>query len=107
MRCSTLHGAAAQQSRAEAPLPPSAYVPPAVSRRGRRQRASSDAPPKPKSGFKLNASVAAPGTIGPRPAERLAYARCRTGARASAGKTLASRQPLELQAFLTALSSHI
>ena len=43
MRCSTLHGAAAQQSRAEAPLPPSAYVPPAVSRRGRRQRASSDA----------------------------------------------------------------
>ena len=93
MRCSTLHGAAAQQSRAEAPLPPIAYVPPAVSRRGRRQRASSDAPPKPKSGFKLNASVAAPGTIGPRPAGRLAYARCRTGARASACKTLASRQP--------------
>ena len=43
MRCSALHGAAAQQSRAEAPLPPIAYVPPAVSRRGRRQRASSDA----------------------------------------------------------------
>ena len=66
---------------------------------GRRQRASSDAPPKPKSGFKLNASVAAPASIGPRPAGRLAYARCRTGARASAGKTLASRQPLELPAF--------
>ena len=48
MRCSTLPGAAAQQSRAEAPLPPSAYVPPAVSRRGRRQRASSDAHQKPK-----------------------------------------------------------
>ena len=33
MRCSTLHGAAAQQSRAEAPLPPIAYVPPAVAPR--------------------------------------------------------------------------
>ena len=44
----TLHGAAAQRSRAEAPLPPIAYVPPAVSRRGRRQRASSDAHQKPK-----------------------------------------------------------
>ena len=41
---------------------------------GRRQRASSDAPPKPKSGFKLNASVAAPASIGPRPHGRLAYA---------------------------------
>ncbi len=94
MRCSTLHGAAAQQSRAEAPLPPSAYVPPAVSRRGRRQRASSDAPPKPKRGFKLNASVAGPASIGPRPAGRLAWAWRSTGARASACKTLASRQPL-------------
>jgi len=33
VRCSTLHGAAAQQSRAEAPLPPIAYVPPAVAPR--------------------------------------------------------------------------
>ena len=66
---------------------------------GRRQRASSDAPPKPKSGFKLNASVAAPGSIGPRPAGRLAYARCRTGARASAGKTLARQAAFEVQVF--------
>ena len=34
----TLHGAAAQQSRAEAPLPPSAYVPPAVAPRAAATR---------------------------------------------------------------------
>ena len=58
-------------------------------------------PPKPKSGFKLklNASVAAPGTIGPWPAGRLAWAWRSTGARASAGKTLASPGACELQAF--------
>ena len=90
MRCSTLHGAAAQQSRAEAPLPPIAYVPTRCRAAGRRQRASSDAPPKPKSGFKLNASVAAPGTIGPWPAGRLPLSCRRTRSRASACKTLAS-----------------
>ena len=42
MRCSTLPGAAAQQSRAEAPLPPIAYVPTSCRAAGRRQRASSD-----------------------------------------------------------------
>ena len=41
--------------------------------------------------FKLNAEATAPGTTGPRPAERLACVCCRTGARASACKTLASR----------------
>ena len=91
MRCSTLHGAAAQQSRAEAPLPPIAYVPPAVApRAGGNAHLATHHQNLPKSGFKLNASVAAPGSIGTWPAGRLAYARCRTGARASAGKTLAS-----------------
>ena len=41
--------------------------------------------------FKLNADAPAPGTTGPRPAERLACARRRTGGRASVRKILASQ----------------
>ena len=60
---------------------------------------------QPKRGFKLNASVAAPVPIGPRPAGRLAYARCRTGARASAGKTLASSLTSSKTSIVAVLSS--
>ena len=55
--------------------------------------------------FKLNADAPAPGTTGPRPAERLACARRRTGGRASACKTLASQQ-LELQSLFSIEGSH-
>ena len=55
--------------------------------------------------FKLNADATAPGSIGPRPAERLACARRRTGGRASARKTLANRQ-LELQSLVSIEGSH-
>ena len=99
MRCSTLHGAAAQQSRAEAPLPPIAYVPPAVAPRagGNAHLAT----------HHQNLKAASNSTLPwphPDPSVRGRPDGWRTrGAglvlEASVCKTLASRQPLELQAF--------
>ena len=90
-RAATLPGAAARSPRAAETDPHFTKLQPW------RPRAGGTAPGegqrmqnlfKPR--FKLNADAPAPGTTGPRPAERLACARRRTGGRASACKTLAS-----------------
>ena len=63
----------------DSPLHEAAAVAPA----GRRHRAWREARMQNlfKPVFKLNADAPAPGTTGPRPAERLAYVCCRTGTR--------------------------
>ena len=92
-RAATLPGAAARSPRAVFTNPHFTKLQPW------RPRAGGTAPGerqgmqkrfKPR--FKLNADAPAPGTTGPRPAERLAGAWRTTGGRASVCKTLASRQ---------------
>ena len=88
-RAATLPGAAARSPRAVFTNPHFTKLPPW------RPRAGGTAPGegqgmqnlfKPR--FKVNADAPAPGTTGPRPAGRLAYAFRTTGGRASACKTL-------------------
>ena len=91
-RAATLPGAAARSPRAAETDPHFTKL------RPWRPRAGGTAPGERqgmhklfKHVFKLNADAPAPGTTGPRPAEGLACARRRTGARASARKTLAKQ----------------
>jgi len=72
----------------------------------RAWRANLDAKTSSLFKLKLNAEATAPGTTGPRPAERLAYGCAAQRSRASAGETLASRQLSSSQLFLSARQHH-
>ena len=97
-RAATLPGAAARSPRAAETDPHFTKLQPW------RPRAGGTAPGerqgmqnlfKPR--FKLNADAPAPGTTGPRPAERLAYDWLRS--QASVCRTLANRQPSRSKLF--------